>query len=34
MIRRAEVQDLDALCALALELWPEHAPEELWEDLA
>ena len=33
-IRRAEAQDLDALCALALELWPGHDPGELWNDLA
>ena len=34
MIRRAEPSDLDALCMLALELWPEHGAEEMWEDLA
>lgn len=34
MIRRAEPQDLDTLTALALELWPEHEYEELWDDLA
>ena len=33
-IRRAEALDLDALCALALKLWPDHEPEELWNDLA
>ena len=33
-IRRAEPQDLDVLCALALELWPGHDPDELWDDLA
>jgi len=34
LTRRAEAQDLDTLCALALELWPEHEMEALWDDLA
>ena len=33
-VRRAEATDLDALCRLALRLWPEHEAEELWNDLA
>ena len=32
--RRAEPADLDAVTALALELWPEHDFDELWQDLA
>ena len=33
-VRRAEAADLDAITALALELWPDHEYEELWDDLA
>ncbi len=33
-IRRAEAVDLDSLTALALELWPEHEYDALWQDLA
>lgn len=33
-IRRAETNDLDAVTALALELWPDHEYDELWQDLA
>ena len=34
MIRRAEAQELDVLTGLALELWPSHEPEALWDELA
>ena len=33
-VRRAEAADLDAVTALALELWPEHDFDELWQDVA
>jgi len=33
-VRRAEASDLDAVTALARELWPDHASDELWNDLA
>ena len=33
-IRRGEEADLAALTALALELWPEHEYDELWQDIA
>lgn len=33
-IRRAEAEDLDAVVQLALELWPDNDPEELWEEMA
>ena len=32
MIRKATVSDLPALCALALQLWPEHTAEDLTEE--
>ena len=33
-IRRAEAEDLDAVAALALELWPDHEYDELWQEMA
>lgn len=33
-VRRAEASDLDTVTALALKLWPDHAFDELWQDLA
>ena len=33
-IRRAGAADLDSVTALALELWPEHEYEELWQEMA
>ena len=33
MIRKAEMKDLEALTALALELWPDHTPEDMRADL-
>ena len=33
-VRRADAADLDAVTALALKLWPDHEPDELWNDLA
>ena len=32
MIKKAVVSDLPALCALALQLWPEHTPKDLREE--
>lgn len=32
MIKKASVSDLPALCALALQLWPEHAAEDLYNE--
>jgi aminoglycoside 6'-N-acetyltransferase I len=34
MVRKAGFSDLDALTALAMELWPDHEANELREDLA
>ena len=33
MIRKAETRDLAVLTELALQLWPDHEPEELASDL-
>ena len=33
-VRRAEAADLDAITALALELWPSHEWEELYQEMA
>lgn len=33
-IRRAEAADLDKVTALALELWPDHECDELWQEMA
>lgn len=33
-IRRAEAADLDIITALALELWPDHDYDELWQEMA
>lgn len=33
-VRRADAADLDAVTALALELWPDHEYEELWQEMA
>ena len=33
-VRRAEAADLDAITALALELWPDHEWDELWQEMA
>lgn len=33
MIRKAEIKDLEALTALALELWPDHTKEDMCADL-
>ena len=32
MIKRAGMEDADALAALAMQLWPEHEPRELAEE--
>ncbi len=32
MIKRAEIEEADALAALARQLWPEHGPDELSEE--
>ena len=32
-IRRAEAADLDKVTALALELWPDHEYDELWQEM-
>ena len=33
-VRRAEAADLDTVTALALDLWPDHDFDELWQDMA
>jgi len=33
-VRRAESTDLDTVTALALELWPDHERDELWQEMA
>ena len=33
-VRKAEAADLNAVSALALDLWPDHQPEELRQELA
>lgn len=33
MIKRACVEDIQALTALAMQLWPDHVPEELEKEL-
>ena len=33
-IRRAEAADLDVVTCLALELWPDHEYDELWQEMA
>lgn len=33
-VKRAEAVDLDAVTVLALKLWPEHAFDELWQEMA
>ena len=33
-VRRAEAADLDAITALALELWPSHEWDELYQEMA
>lgn len=33
-IRRAEAADLEIITALALELWPDHDYDELWQEMA
>lgn len=34
LLRQAKREDLKALTELALQLWPDHTPEELQEELA
>ena len=33
-VRRAEAADLDTITALALDLWPEHEWDELYQEMA
>ena len=33
-VRRADAADLDTITTLALELWPDHAFDELWQEMA
>ena len=33
-VRRADAADLDTVTSLALELWPDHAFDELWQEMA